>query len=879
MIVHMIILVSDWSERLYINIEPRSCGPLKFFTTAKRMKFSYSLQYNTVPEWTEDYLHYSDLKRSLHEIETARLEESKGLSPAAGTESNATVLDLGARSEQLEGEFLNAFASDAERVSAAFVTKKEACYSKLRELFAAVVSDSSSDVAVNRIEVWSGDDVDLEKRRATLEDSFNTVYLNLHDLHDFLDLNYTGYVKLVKSYANYVGASAEKKRQLIAKVDSILPIAELSELQSSMGQVEEVYARVMCEGSVPQARAALHLLLRDRVAAFRQSASATPEAAAGIVKTAPILPVAASPVAPAKPAAKAAPYFTKSRIASIAACAALFIGLLAVPASKLNTSSGLGRLFATWERQSCLAILLSCTLLWCFEALPLYVTAMLIPALVAVTRCLAIADDSMHLREVLKVAVEKTLSKSTEASDKLLKITLVQDFIAQMRANEIPRSIESFKAALAYLAEAAKAKDADSASALSKILQNHMSAYAAATYIFNVMFTDMIFLLIGGFSMAAALQKYGITRAIAVFFLQRFGKTPSTVLLTIMTITVIASGFVSNVTAPVLSFSLIQPILHGLNADSMLARGLILGIAFAANIGGLLTPIASPQSVIGADKLGSAINFGSWFIFSLPVAAVSTMFCWFWLRVMYPSKETLNFKEIFAAKAGEKTATAGQMIYVSTVSAITLILWIFNANLKSYTGPMGIVAVFPIVALFGAGMLGKDDFNGFMWHVVFLALGGSALGKALADSQLLDTIGKIISSGLEGANFYTSLAVFVGILLFITTFISHSVGAMVFLPIIQSFAMAQFTGIEKSNCYVQGLVMAACFTCSAGMAMPISGFPNMTAAALQDRNGMNYVNTVEFMKGGVIPSAIVAASIAVTFGLLSTVVFPPVAPV
>jgi di/tricarboxylate transporter len=158
-----------------------------------------------------------------------------------------------------------------------------------------------------------------------------------------------------------------------------------------------------------------------------------------------------------------------------------------------------------------------------------------------------------------------------------------------------------------------------------------------------------------------------------------------------------------------------------------------------------------------------------------------------------------------------------------------------------------------------------------MWHVVFLALGGSALGKALSDSQLLGTIGKIISYNLLKAGFKISLAVFVGILLFITTFVSHSVGAMVFLPIIQSFADQQF----KENFYIKGLVMAACFTCSAGMAMPISGFPNMTAAALQDRNGKNYVNTVEFVKGGVVPSMIIASSIWVTFVLVSSLVFPP----
>eukprot|EP01099_Mayorella_cantabrigiensis_P006458 TRINITY_DN5414_c0_g1_i1.p1 TRINITY_DN5414_c0_g1~~TRINITY_DN5414_c0_g1_i1.p1 ORF type:complete len:646 (-),score=155.86 TRINITY_DN5414_c0_g1_i1:78-1973(-) len=631
-----------------------------------------------------------------------------------------------------------------------------------------------------------------------------------------------------------------------------------------MGQIEEVYARVMCEGSVTQARAALHLLLRDRVAAaFRQSASLSP-ADESIVKTAPILPV--STAAGAKAAAKKPAYFTKSRIISIAACVAIFTVLVGIPRSRFDTTKGIGQVFASWERQACLGILIACTLLWCTEALPLYVTAMFIPALVAVTKCVCIAfindKNEVIINDMLKSVVKKSIPHVA---------TEFKGTMTELLALTAGFSDATLNAALGF---AMGTQDAgDRAKLFAFIQKNHLTAFSAATYIFNVMFSDMIFLLIGGFTMAAALQKYGITRAIAVFFLKRFGKTPSTVLLTIMTITVVASGFVSNVTAPVLSFSLIQPILHGLNAESLLARGLILGIAFAANIGGLLTPIASPQSVIGADKLGSAINFAYWFLFSIPVALISTLFCWVWLRMVYPSKETLNFKEIFAAKAGKKTATAGQMIYVSAVSAITLALWIFNATLKDYTGPMGVVAVFPIIALFGAGMLGKDDFNGFMWHVVFLALGGSALGKALADSQLLAAIGQIMKEALGAASFLASMAFFVGVLLFITTFVSHSVGAMVFLPIIQGYARTAF---KTQNAYVNGLVMAACFTCSAGMAMPISGFPNMTAAALQDRNGINYVNTVEFMKGGVVPSIIMAVSILGTFYLISGLVFAAV---
>lgn len=765
------------------------------------MNFSYSLQFNTVPEWTEDYLSYGALKKSIHDIETARREEAMASSAAP---NGTTTLDMGSRSALLEGEFFNLFQEDAQRVASAFTAKKLKSNSKYEEFLDSVSAKSEnnasstnlSDVSVNKIEVWTGDEDSLEKRRASLEDSFNAVYLSLHDLHDFLDLNYTGYVRVVKNYGKYVHATPEVKRELLSKIDYILPIAELSELQNKMGQVEDVYARVMCDGSITQARAALHLLLRDRLASLRQSGIPTsPAESSEIVKSVPIhmsdsktaaqataVPVAAPAQTPAK--ASAAPYFTKYRIGSLITITLVFFAILLAPSKTFGEK-------IVGAKQRCLAILISCVALWITEAIPLYITALLIPALTVVLG--AIDKDSL---------VEKGFD---------------------------------FK-----------------------------NAGDVSKFVFGSIFTDMIFLLLGGFSIAAVFQKYGITKTAAVFILKRLGKTPASTLLTVMVITVIASAFVSNVAAPVLCFGLIQPILKNLDYDHPFARALILGIAFGANIGGLASPIASPQSVFGATQLTGFFSFASWIAIAAPICIISTLFCWFWLLKAYPSREVLNFKEIFSTKSDEKSVPAGTIIYILAVFAITIVMWVAAPALERVAGPMGITAIFPLVAYFGAGLLGKEDFNGFSWNVVILAVGGSALGKSLQYSKLLDAIGEIIGSYLKGFGFLSIMCIFSAILLFITTFVSHSVGAFVFIPIIIKFA--QTNGMENDK--VACLALAACFTCSAGMAMPISGFPNMTAASLQDRKGRNYVATSEFAKGGVLPSIIFAVSIVGSVAIL-----------
>lgn len=80
----------------------------------------------------------------------------------------------------------------------------------------------------------------------------------------------------------------------------------------------------------------------------------------------------------------------------------------------------------------------------------------------------------------------------------------------------------------------------------------------AASYIFAAMWTPVIMLLLGGFTIAAALSKYNIAKMMATFVLSKAGTKPRTVLLTSMGVAMFASMWISNVAAPVLCFSIIQ---------------------------------------------------------------------------------------------------------------------------------------------------------------------------------------------------------------------------------------------------------------------------------------------------------------------------------
>jgi di/tricarboxylate transporter len=92
----------------------------------------------------------------------------------------------------------------------------------------------------------------------------------------------------------------------------------------------------------------------------------------------------------------------------------------------------------------------------------------------------------------------------------------------------------------------------------------------------------------------------------------------------------------------------------------------------------------------------------------------------------------------------------GTQIYVILVSLATVVLWCCNSFIQEYTGEMGVLAIVPLFAFFGAGVLTKDDFNGFLWNVVMLAMGGLALGEAVKSSGLLATIAEVRRGGAGG---------------------------------------------------------------------------------------------------------------------------------
>jgi anion transporter len=242
-----------------------------------------------------------------------------------------------------------------------------------------------------------------------------------------------------------------------------------------------------------------------------------------------------------------------------------------------------------------------------------------------------------------------------------------------------------------------------------------LEAKPAAKLIFSEMFGPVIMLLLGGFSLAAALSKHNIAKSMASVILEKAGTKPHAVLLANMFVSTFASMWISNVAAPVLCFSLISPILRNLPHRSPYARCLVLGIAMAANVGGMASPIASPQNAIAMGIMNPAPSWVEWFAIALPICVVLDLAIWGVLLLVYrPTELSVAPPELFLSHGGNEKFN-GKQIYIMCVCVFTILLWCFESAIEGIVGDMGLIAIIPIVAFYGAGILTKDDWNSMLW--------------------------------------------------------------------------------------------------------------------------------------------------------------------
>ncbi|MBU8935003.1 MAG: SLC13 family permease [candidate division Zixibacteria bacterium] len=368
-------------------------------------------------------------------------------------------------------------------------------------------------------------------------------------------------------------------------------------------------------------------------------------------------------------------------------------------------------------------------------------------------------------------------------------------------------------------------------------------------------FNNIIFLFIGGFIMALAMEKWGLHRRIALRVILLIGASPRRIILGFMVATFFLSMWISNTATTMMMVPIALAIIFKLKEMyegpdvARFSVGLLIGIAYAASIGGTATLIGTPPNLSFARIFqiyfpqAPEISFAAWFAFALPMALLFLIIAWLVLTHLSVSRN-LGMgatRQVFK----DEQARLGRISYEETVVLIGFclmaLLWLFRRDITigsfvfpGWTGLMpepgmiddGTIAIAIAALLFviparikeGGRLMNWKTASKLNWGIVLLFGGGFALASGFKESGLSLWIGDALA-GLE--QFPTPLIVgaICTSITFLTELTSNTATTEIILPILGSLSVAM-------NVNPLLLMIPATLSASCAFMLPVATPPN-----------------------------------------------------
>ncbi len=369
-----------------------------------------------------------------------------------------------------------------------------------------------------------------------------------------------------------------------------------------------------------------------------------------------------------------------------------------------------------------------------------------------------------------------------------------------------------------------------------------------------------IFLFIGGFILAIAIEKWKLHKRIALHIIRIVGTSLIHIMLGFMLSTAFLSMWISNTATTVMMLPIGMAVISQVDGgsiariDSQFGKALMLAIAYSASIGGMATLIGTPPNLILAgvvqELYGMEISFLQWFKFGLPISIFLLFICWVYLgRFAF----SLNGQKLNGGKAiiEKQIKELGKMgleeKLVAAVFILTATAWICRSFLlKDLISGIDdtIIALIAAVVLFivpsrkrGEALLNWPDAVKLPWGILLLFGGGIALAIGFESSGLAAWIGSQMN-GLQGAPIFILILIIVAAVNFLTEITSNIATTAILLPILAALAV-----IVDVHPFL--LLAAATLAASCAFMLPVATAPNALVF------GSGYIRMSDMMKAGI----------------------------
>ncbi len=354
-----------------------------------------------------------------------------------------------------------------------------------------------------------------------------------------------------------------------------------------------------------------------------------------------------------------------------------------------------------------------------------------------------------------------------------------------------------------------------------------------------------IYLFLGGFLVALAVQRWGLHRRIALAVIALFGGSGASLVGGFMVASALVSMWVTNTSTTMMllpiAASVVAVVQQNLGDSAEVQErfpvAMLLGVAYGATLGGMATLVGTPPNALLAafmlENFGLEIGFAQWMLVGVPVTASLLPLAWWLLtRRIYPVRfstggPTRRHLERMRRELGPMTRPERR---VALVAAALGLLWITRPLLGRLPGLGGLsdagVAMLAALALFlvpsgaerGSRLMAWEDTRGLPWGVLILFGGGLALAAAVSETGLAVWLGqRLLELGV------TRLAVLVvavaALIIFLTELTSNLATTATFLPVVA--ALAAQAGFAPVTLTVPVALAASC-----AFMLPVATPPN-----------------------------------------------------